>query len=62
MGAYMKHFSSNGSNDVLTDSMLPGLFIDTGMWAFEVVIKLGDGRCLFAVSVKQWLERKTIVY
>jgi hypothetical protein len=61
-GAYVKHFASNGSNDLLTDSLLPGLFINTGMWAFEVVVKLGDGRCLFAVSVTQWLERKNIVY
>jgi hypothetical protein len=41
---------------VLTDCLLPGMFISTGMWTFEVVVMLGDERCLFAVSVTQWLE------
>jgi hypothetical protein len=59
-GAYVEHFDSNGRNDMLTDSLLPGLFINTGMWTFEVMVKLEDGRCLFAVSVTQWLERKNI--
>jgi hypothetical protein len=57
-GAYIEQFDSNGRNDVLTDCLLPGMFISTGMWTFEVVVTLGDERCLFAVSVTQWLERK----
>jgi hypothetical protein len=57
-GAYVEHFDGDGRNDVLTDSMIPGMFVNTGMWTFEVVVNLEDERCLFAVSVTQWLERK----
>jgi hypothetical protein len=59
-GAYVEEFDGDGRNDVLTDCFLPGMFINTGMWTFEVVVTLGDKRCLFAVSETQWLDKKNI--
>ncbi|KAM7199198.1 hypothetical protein V8F33_004673 [Rhypophila sp. PSN 637] len=45
-----------GRNDILTDYWIPGMFLETGKYKFEVVAELEDGRCLFAVWVEQWLE------
>ncbi|KAL9618330.1 MAG: hypothetical protein Q9160_006912 [Pyrenula sp. 1 TL-2023] len=56
MGTYVEHLSSSGRYDILTDSFIPGMFLRTGTWTFEVVAKLGDGTCLFAMSLTQWLE------
>ena len=32
------------------------MFLRTGEWTFEIVTRLEDGRCLFAISVVQFLE------
>ncbi|KAM7215675.1 hypothetical protein V8F06_008966 [Rhypophila decipiens] len=45
-----------GRNDILTDYWIPGMFLETGIYKFEVVAELDDGRCLFAVWLEQWLE------
>lgn len=55
-GAYVDHLRSSGRNDILADYWIPGLFLRTGTWTFEVVARLGDGACLFALSSTQWLE------
>jgi len=55
-GAYVEHFDSSGRNDILSDFAIPGMFLQTGTWKFEVVARLGDGTCLFAISLTQWLE------
>ncbi|KAL9106464.1 MAG: hypothetical protein Q9227_008495 [Pyrenula ochraceoflavens] len=55
-GAYVDYLSSSGRNDILTDSVIPGMFLRTGTWTFEVVAKLDDGTCLFAISLTQYLE------
>ena len=55
-GAYVEHLMSNGRNDILTDYFIPGMFLRTGTWTFEVVAELGDGTCLFAIALTQWLE------
>jgi hypothetical protein len=54
--AYVEHLSSSGSNDILVDYWIPGMFLRTGTWTFEVVAELEDGTCLFAMSLTQWLE------
>ncbi|RYP23412.1 hypothetical protein DL765_001117 [Monosporascus sp. GIB2] len=55
-GAYVEHLTNNGRNDIVTDYWIPGMFLRTGTWTFEVVARLGDGTCLFALSLTQWLE------
>jgi hypothetical protein len=55
-GAYVEHLMSSGRNDILTDYFIPGMFLRTGTWTFEVVAELGDGACLFAIALTQWLE------
>ncbi|KAK4209273.1 hypothetical protein QBC37DRAFT_55930 [Rhypophila decipiens] len=45
-----------GRNDILTDYWIPGMFVETGKYKFEIVAELEDGRCLFAIWVEQWLE------
>lgn len=55
-GACVDHLTSSGRNDILVDYWIPGMFLQTGTWTFEVVARLGDGSCLFAISLTQWLE------
>ena len=60
-----------GRNDILTDYWIPGPFVQTGVWTFEVEASLpegekeggeggevreGKGACLFALTLTQWLE------
>ncbi|KAF1836711.1 hypothetical protein BDW02DRAFT_566801 [Decorospora gaudefroyi] len=59
-GSYVEHFDGTGTNDILSDYWIPGMWLQTGMWTFEVVVKLGDGKCLFAISLTQWLEKKNL--
>jgi hypothetical protein len=59
-GAYVDYLSSSGYNDILTDALIPGMFVRTGTWTFEAVARLGDGTCLFAISLTQWLEVRLI--
>lgn len=54
-GAYVGGLSP-GWNDVLTDNWIPGLWLRTGWWTFEVEGVLPDGRCLFCFKMRQWLE------
>ncbi|KAK3314055.1 hypothetical protein B0H66DRAFT_607300 [Apodospora peruviana] len=57
-GRYVDHLTAPGSgrNDVLADYWIPGMFLRTGEYTFEVTASLEDGRCLFAISVVQFLE------
>ncbi len=55
-GDYIDHLTSNDFNDILTDYWIPGMFLRTGTWTFEVMASLEDGTCLFALSVTQFLE------
>ncbi|KAF2499642.1 hypothetical protein BU16DRAFT_278781 [Lophium mytilinum] len=50
--AYVEHLSSSGSNDILVDYWIPGMFLRTGTWTFEIA-ELEDGTCLFAMSLTQ---------
>ncbi|KAK0614591.1 hypothetical protein B0T14DRAFT_499828 [Immersiella caudata] len=59
-GAYVDHLALEGQNEILTDYWIPGPFVKTGVWTFEVVASLGgegkEGVCLFALSLTQRLE------
>jgi hypothetical protein len=56
--AYVEHLTASAIHDIITDCSIPGIFLRTGLWKFEVVARLGDERCLFAVELTQWLEGK----
>jgi len=63
-GAYVEHLTlEEGRNDILTDYWIPGMFVQSGVYTFEVVARLGEeeeegeGTCLFAVTLTQRLER-----
>lgn len=49
-----------GRNDVLADFLIPGLFLRTGWWTFQIEGVLPDGRWLFCVKTRQWLEHKKL--
>ena len=56
-GDYTQHLTLEDRNDILTDYWLPGPFLETGNYTFEVVANLGGGKgCLFALTLTQWLE------
>ena len=59
-GAYVDHISGTGAWEIITDFWIPGMFLRTGMWTFEIVAKTGDGSCLFAASLTQWLEHSNL--
>lgn len=46
------------THDIITDLWIPGMHLETGLWRFEIVAKLADDTCLFALTVVQWLEGK----
>jgi hypothetical protein len=55
-GSYVEHLSSSGSHDILTDCILPSIFIKPGMWTWKLVARLEDETCLFAVTLTQWMD------
>ena len=54
-GPYVDHMAYDGYYDVLADCRLLSFFVRPGTWTFEVVAKLEDDTCLFALSLTQWL-------
>ncbi|KAK3325222.1 hypothetical protein B0H66DRAFT_114538 [Apodospora peruviana] len=58
-GAYVDYLTLKGRNDILTDNWIPGPFVETGTWTFEIVASLTKDKnevCLFALTLTQWLE------
>jgi hypothetical protein len=57
-GAQVDYLTSNGRSDVLLDFQIPTMFLKSGMWTFNVDIRLGDksNTCVFAISLSQWLD------
>jgi hypothetical protein len=55
-GTTVKHLVAGGSNDVLIDTWIFGMFITTGRWTFEIAAELVDGRMLFAFTLTQFLK------
>ena len=49
-----------GQNDILTDYWIPGMFLQTGLWTFQVEGVLEDGRHLFCMSLTQRLEHANL--
>lgn len=55
-GVYVDHVALEGRNDILTDYWIPGLFVQTGIWTFQIEAVLGAGEgktgtCLFALTL-----------
>ncbi|KAH6715667.1 hypothetical protein BKA61DRAFT_733567 [Leptodontidium sp. MPI-SDFR-AT-0119] len=57
-GELVKYLPGGGTVDVVLDCQIPGIFLKTGEWTFEVDARMGDegDSCLFAFRVVQWLE------
>ncbi|KAK3389651.1 hypothetical protein B0H63DRAFT_102762 [Podospora didyma] len=64
-GAYVDHLALEGRNDILFDYWIPGPFVVTGKYTFEIEASLwrkGKGKgedrriCLFALTLTQRLE------
>lgn len=55
-GRYVDHLTVEGQNDLLADNVFMGMFTKPGEYTFEVVARLHDETCLFAVSLTQWLD------
>ncbi|KAK4982900.1 hypothetical protein LTR50_007526 [Elasticomyces elasticus] len=55
-GANVDHLTISGANDILADMLILRQFLRTEEWTFEIVAKLADGTCLFAMSLTQWLK------
>lgn len=54
-GGHLEHLKT-GRNYIIAHVWIPGAFLNTGEWTFEVLSKLEDQTCLFAMSLTQWLE------
>ncbi|KAI1351241.1 hypothetical protein F5Y01DRAFT_325566 [Xylaria sp. FL0043] len=57
-GPIVDHLDYVGDYDILATYWFPGMFLDTGMYTFEVVANLKNGTCLFALTFTQWLEHR----
>ncbi|KAK6430771.1 hypothetical protein LTR95_013071 [Oleoguttula sp. CCFEE 5521] len=55
-GAHVEQLTTDEFNDILADMSLPSTFTHTGVWTFQFVARLADDRCLFAVSLTQYLK------
>ncbi|OQO13458.1 hypothetical protein B0A48_01686 [Cryoendolithus antarcticus] len=55
-GAHVEQLTTDGSNDILADMSLLSTFTHTGVWKFQFVARLADDRCLFAISLTQYLK------
>ncbi|RFU31583.1 hypothetical protein B7463_g4754, partial [Scytalidium lignicola] len=57
-GAQVDYLPSSGRSDVLLDFQIPIMFLKSGIWTFNVDVRLGDrgNTCLFAISLSQWLD------
>jgi len=55
-GKHVACLTGKGDNDILTDFMIPGMFVQPGTWTFGVESSLPDGRWLFSMQLTQWLN------
>jgi len=55
-GLFVEHLSSSGSHDIVTDCILPSIYIKAGTWTWKLVARLEDETCLFAVALTQWMD------
>ncbi|KAI0815555.1 hypothetical protein GGR55DRAFT_675172 [Xylaria sp. FL0064] len=57
-GPIVDHLDYVGDYDILATYWFPGMFLDTGMYTFEVIANLKNGTYLFALTFTQWLEHR----
>jgi hypothetical protein len=50
------HLTIDCPYDILLDMALPGMFVRSGLYTFELDARLGDDTCLFAISLTQKLK------
>ncbi|KAK2603440.1 hypothetical protein QQS21_004391 [Conoideocrella luteorostrata] len=57
-GVQVDHLPSSGDSSALVDNVIPGIFIKTGTWHFDVDIRAGDEKntCLFAAKMTTFLK------
>lgn len=57
-GVHTEHLSMRpySYNDIVANIWLPGIWMLSGEYSFEIVAKLEDDTCLFAFSLTQHLE------
>jgi hypothetical protein len=55
-GSHVDYLTMGGPNDILLDMALPGWAMRSGQYTFEVVARLEDGTCLFAIALAQRLK------
>lgn len=55
-GEYTEHLTMGLYNDIVANMWLPGIWMSSGVYTFEIVAKLEDDTCLFAFSLTQHLE------
>ena len=54
-GRHVEYLRAEGANDILLDMWILGMFMRKGEWKFGVEAELEDGRCLFALEMRQYL-------
>lgn len=52
-GAYVDRLEGSSRYDFLGDCAIPGDFLRSGTWTFEVMASLEDSSCLFAIAITQ---------
>lgn len=55
-GYHVDYLTLDGPNDILLDMALPGSFMRSGLYTFEIDARLDDDTCLFAISVTQQIK------
>jgi hypothetical protein len=55
-GLHVDHLTVGGSNDILLDIWVLGMFIRKGDWTIAFAAELEDGRNLFALTLTQYIE------
>jgi hypothetical protein len=55
-GSFVDHLTVGVRVDILGDARIPSIFVEKGTWTFEFVARSGDGTCLFAMTLTQWLD------
>ncbi|VUC36679.1 unnamed protein product [Clonostachys rosea] len=57
-GTYVDYLPGTGDSEVLAEFTIPGMYVVTGQYKFDIVARLGDenNTCLVAFSHTQWLE------
>ncbi|KAL2851355.1 hypothetical protein BJX68DRAFT_275335 [Aspergillus pseudodeflectus] len=57
-GVQVDYLPSSEESEILLDFQIPTIWLRSGMWTFKVDARAGDvdDKCLFAMSMTQWLD------